>query len=174
MPSPSGLASPERPSRRNERGGQREGMRKMTVTGRCLCGAIRLHVPGPVREADACHCGICRKLSGGGPIFAVFGPGGARPEVEGGEHIRVYRSSDWAERAFCGTCGTPLWYRLVEDDFHSLSAGLFPAEDLTLTKQIFVEDKPDFYDLANQTPMLTADEVIADYMAAKAERQGSS
>ncbi len=146
----------------------------MSLTGRCLCGAVRLTLPAPVTEVDACHCGMCRRLCGGGPMFALHAPGGARPAVEGEAALRVYRSSDWAERAFCGTCGTPVWYRFVEDDFHSLSAGLFPPEALRLTKQIFVEEKPGFYDLANDTPKLTGEEVVADYMAQRADTRGSA
>ncbi|MGF1553145.1 MAG: GFA family protein [Paracoccaceae bacterium] len=133
------------------------------TTGSCLCGAVRLTLSTPPREVDACHCGMCRKLTGGGPMLALHQPGGARPAVEGEEHVSVYRSSDWAERAFCARCGTPLWYRFVERDFHSLSAGLFDAEALTLTKQIFIEAKPGLYDLANDTPKLTEAEVIAAF-----------
>lgn len=134
--------------------------------GRCLCGAVTVTLAGPVCEADACHCGMCRRLSGGGPMFAVHGHG-SRPKVEGEEALRIYRSSDWAERAFCGICGTPIWYRFIEDDYYSVSAGLFDGNDLTLTKQIFIEDKPSLYDLANDTPRLTGEEVIAEYMAMK-------
>lgn len=144
----------------------------MSMRGECLCGAVRLTLPEPVTSVDACHCGMCRRLASGGPMFGLHAKGGVRPQVEDEDAIRVYRSSDWAERAFCGNCGTPLWYRVVEDDFHPLSAGLFAPESLTLEKQIFIEDKPDFYDLANATPKLTGEEVVADYMAQKAEQEG--
>ncbi|MEL7347829.1 MAG: GFA family protein, partial [Pseudomonadota bacterium] len=134
--------------------------------GCCLCGAIKVTLAVPAAVADACHCSMCRRLSGGGPHFAVEGDG-RRPCIEGEAALRVYRSSDWAERAFCGICGTPIWYRFIEDDYHSISAGLFDGNELTLNKQIFIEEKPALYDLANDTPRLTGEEVIAEYMAKK-------
>lgn len=136
-------------------------------TGSCLCGAVTVTLPERVTEADACHCSMCRKLGSGGPMFAVHCTGGAKPVVTGEAHIVVYRSSDWAERAFCGICGTSLWYRFIEDDFHSLAAGLFDPDTLTLTKQIFIEEKPDLYDLANDTVKMTGEDVVAYYTANK-------
>ncbi|MGF1503044.1 MAG: GFA family protein [Paracoccaceae bacterium] len=144
------------------------------MQGKCLCGAVTVTLPRPVTEVDACHCGMCRTLCGGGPMFALHAAGGVRPTVDGEESLRTYRSSEWAERVFCGICGTPIWYRFIADDFHSLAAGLFPPEALTLTKQIFIEAKPALYDLANETPKLTEAEVIAEYTAEKAKHEGSA
>ncbi|MEO0822577.1 MAG: GFA family protein [Pseudomonadota bacterium] len=143
----------------------------MSVTeGQCLCGAVQITLPAPLATSDACHCSMCRKLTSGGPLFALHCAGGAKPAVSGEEHVTVYRSSDWAERAFCSICGTPLWYRFIEDDFHSISAGLFDGNALTLEKQIFIEEKPALYDLANDTPKLTGEELVAEYMA---KREGT-
>ncbi|MEO1472202.1 MAG: GFA family protein [Pseudomonadota bacterium] len=136
---------------------------KGVVEGACLCGAVRVTLPDPVATTDACHCGICRKLCGGGPMLALHAPRGAKPAVEGEDNLSVYASSEWAERAFCRTCGTPVWYRFVEADFHSLSAGLFDTERLTLTREIFIEAKPALYDLAGERPRLTEAEVIAAF-----------
>lgn len=135
--------------------------------GACLCGAVRLMLPAAVATSDACHCSMCRKLCGGGPMLALHAPGGAKPAITGEENLRVYKSSDWAERAFCGTCGTPIWYHFVEGGFYSLSAGLFDPDGLTLEKQIFVEEKPDLYTLANKTRMLTGEEVVAEFEASQ-------
>ena len=36
------------------------------ATGRCLCGAVRFSIRGPLRSsAVACHCTTCRKFTGG-------------------------------------------------------------------------------------------------------------
>ena len=32
--------------------------------GSCLCGAVAYEVSGPLRQAVACHCGLCRKSGG--------------------------------------------------------------------------------------------------------------
>ncbi len=126
----------------------------------CLCGAVTLTVPAP-REMDACHCGMCRRW-GGGPLLAVHC--GSDVQVAGAEHVTVYKSSDWAERAFCKQCGTHLYYRLVGSNDHMLPAGLLPeGTELPFTTQIFIDKKPANYAFANKTTNLTEAEVFAKY-----------
>lgn len=89
---------------------------------------------------------------------------GADVAFAGSDRITVFRSSDWAERAFCSVCGTHLYYRLVPANDHILSAGLFQdGPEFQFTEQIFVDQKPRSYDFANETPMLTEAEVFAKY-----------
>ena len=126
----------------------------------CLCGAVRFTAPD-AREIGACHCGFCRRW-GGGPLLAVHC--GADVQFSGQEHIAVYASSDWAERAFCSRCGTHLFYRLLASNEHFLSAGLFQDEPgMQLVQQIYIDEKPAYYALANATPVLTGAQVEAQY-----------
>jgi hypothetical protein len=86
--------------------------------------------------------------------------------VEGEEYVTVYRSSDWAERAFCARCGSNLWFRFVPADHHSFLAGLFDLpESFAMWRQIFVDEKPAWYDFAQDTPKMTGAEVIAEAKA---------
>lgn len=65
---------------------------------------------------------------------------------------------------FCSSCGTHLFYRLLASNEHFLSAGLFQdAQGLKLAQQIYIDEKPDYYALANDTPTLTGAEVQALY-----------
>lgn len=133
------------------------------ATGRCLCGKVRFTAPKAETEVHVCHCAMCRRWTGG-PEFAVSC--GSRVTFDGAEHIRAYRSSDWAERAFCVECGSGLYYRLIENDEIIMNAGLFDDQDrFTLAGQIFVDEKPGWYDLANETPMKTGAEVVAEFLA---------
>ena len=128
------------------------------MQAQCLCGAVHVMAP-TVREVHVCHCTMCRRWNGG-PSFCV--DGGTEVEVSG--PVTRYASSDWAERAFCSRCGTHLFYRLLDTNAHSLSAGLFQDEDdLHITEQIYIDEKPDYYDLANQVPSLTGAEAQAKY-----------
>src|SRR5690606_21158214 len=106
------------------------------------------------------HCSMCRRWSGG-PFLAVEAD--APPTfTAGGDLISAYASSDWAERGFCGRCGTVLFWRMTDGRHYALSAGaLDDTGSLALGAQIFIDEKPDFYDFANDTPKLTGDEVIA-------------
>jgi hypothetical protein len=133
------------------------------VTGRCLCGAVTITVEAMQAEVDVCHCAMCQRW--GGAFYA--GVKGDVATVTGEEAITVYRSSEWAERAFCGTCGSNLWYRFLPTGNRSFLAGLFDLPPgFGIERQIFVDEKPDWYDLAQESPMLTAEQVIAEAEAA--------
>jgi len=130
------------------------------MKGQCLCGAVSLTSP-EAKEIGACHCGYCRKWGGGGPLFAVHC--GKDVQFHGAEQIAIYASSDWAERAFCKTCGTHLYYKLLATGEYFVPAGLFDAADFELASQIYIDKKPAYYALANDTPMLTEQQVIDRY-----------
>ncbi|NIA71104.1 GFA family protein [Pelagibius litoralis] len=131
------------------------------MTGHCLCGAVKITVTGEHKDAGVCHCGMCRRWSGG-PAMAL--DVGQDIEIEGRENVTAYRSSDWAERGFCKTCGSNLYYRIVEADSYVIYAGILDGQDsLTLKSQIFIDEKPAFYDFANQTQNMTGAEVFALY-----------
>ena len=89
------------------------------------------------------------------------------PDVtfSGTEHITVFASSDWAERAFCKRCGTHLYYKLLPTGEYFVPAGTFDSADLQLASQIYIDKKPAYYDFANQTPLLTEAEVLAQFGA---------
>ena len=73
--------------------------------GTCLCGATRLKVTVDNTDISACHCSMCRKWTGG-PLLVVHC---SQPPVIEGRAPSVYESSDWAQRGFCGQCGTQLY-----------------------------------------------------------------
>lgn len=126
--------------------------------GGCLCGAVRVTVPAMSGSVGACHCSMCRKW-GGGPFLAI--ECGTDVHFAGEEDIVLYQSSGWAERGFCGRCGTHLFYRLKQDGQYALPAGLLDdLEGLVLDHQIFVDEKPPLYEFANRTKNLTGAEVF--------------
>jgi len=129
------------------------------MKGFCLCGAITVLAPDHT-QIDVCHCSMCRRW-GGGPMFAMHC--GAEVSFEGAKPS-TYRSSDWAERGFCPTCGTHLFYHLIENDEYILPAGLFEEDaGFEIKSQIFIDFKPGYYALANETPTMTGEEVFAQF-----------
>jgi hypothetical protein len=129
------------------------------VSGGCLCGAVRLTATPANREVGACHCSMCRRWSAGPFLVRDCG---STLKVEDASQLGVYRSSEWAERAFCKRCGSPLYYRLIEKDMYFVSAEAFDdVSDMALTSQIFIDQKPSYYDFANKTHNMTAAEVLA-------------
>jgi hypothetical protein len=140
------------------------------MSGRCLCGAVTIMLAGDHKEVGACHCDMCRRW-GGGPGMAI--EIGKDIEIEGRDRVRIYRSSKWAERAFCDTCGSSLYYRLVKAGDHYLFAGILDDQSaMVLTSQIFIDEKPAYYTFANETKTMTGAEVFAAFPP-PADKEGS-
>lgn len=127
-----------------------------TKHGACLCGAIRLAATVDNLEVNACHCSMCRTWAGG-PMLAVHCS--QPPRFEGADPS-VYRSSEWAERGFCGQCGTHLYYRLIDKNEYALPVGLLKGDDWQFTMQIYVEQRPSWYCFSNETQDLTGEQVM--------------
>ena len=141
-----------------------------TVSGGCLCGAVRFTAKPRNRHVDTCHCGMCRRWSAG-PMFTL--DCGGTLKIEDTTHLGVYRSSEWAERCFCKQCGTSLFYRLVGKDTYAVSAETIDDKSgFVLTTQIFVDEKPSYYGFANKTKMMTGPEVFAAFAAAETQAKG--
>lgn len=131
------------------------------LEGRCLCGAVRIKAERINPSVGACHCGMCRRW-GGGPLMAV--DCGTAVAFEGEESIRVFDSSEWAERGFCGVCGSHLFYRLKQNGQHIVPAGLFDSTaEFVFDHQVFIDKKPSYYRFANNTTDMTEAEVFAKY-----------
>lgn len=133
----------------------------MKISGSCLCGAVQVSAGSVSTQVGACHCNMCRKW-GGGPFFAVD----CHTDVtfSGSEQVRTYASSEWAERGFCGVCGTHLFYRLKQNGQYIMPAGLFGIEsEYRFDHQIFIDEKPAYYSFANETKNMTGAEVFAQY-----------
>lgn len=129
-------------------------------TARCLCGEVTLSVSSNNNEMSVCHCRTCRQW-GGGPLMAVHC--GTNVGISHEENVTLYNSSDWAERAFCNSCGTHLFYRLKGVNEHIIPAGLFEQQDFHFSEQIFIDKKPSFYEFSNQTDCLTEQQVFEKY-----------
>lgn len=137
-----------------------------SLIGRCLCEQVSITLERATKSVDICHCAMCRKW--GGSFFG--GVKGERFSVEGEGNVAIYHSSDWAERAFCRTCGSNLWYHFLPADHFSFLAGLFELpEGFVIDQQIFYDEKPDWFDIAQDSPKKTGAQVLAE-----AEKAGYS
>jgi hypothetical protein len=128
-----------------------------SATGHCLCGAVRFTATEVDPHMHVCHCGMCRRFAGG-PTMSVA-VGGVT--FEGEENIHRYKSSDFAERGTCKTCGGHLFYRLVGPDQYIMSAGPFDdPSQFTVGGEIFIDNKPAGYDFAGEHPRETEAEFL--------------
>ncbi len=138
----------------------------MEKTGSCLCGAVKYTIKDAKPEAGACHCGMCRKWSGG-VFFAVE----AQPDtvtLEGQDSLTRFASSDWGERGFCSACGSSLFFRITAPGPHHgvyhFGFGTFDDQSgVEMAGEIFIDRKPDTYSFAGNAPRMTEAEFLALY-----------
>lgn len=135
------------------------------IEGRCLCGAATLRATLSDGTMSACHCEMCRRWTSG-PFMSLA----VEPEslaFGDGEAITVYRSSAEAERGFCRTCGSTLFWRARDGSSADVSAqivaepGRYPFET-----EIYVEEKPANYAFAHVGRRMTGAEWRAEREAA--------
>ncbi|MEM7544905.1 MAG: GFA family protein [Pseudomonadota bacterium] len=111
-------------------------METRDIQGHCLCGAVRLHATQYAKTVSACHCSMCRRWTGSA-MWCLDVPTEALT-VEG--PVATYRSSAFAERAWCRDCGTHLWIRDDEGTEFELMPGLFDAAaKLRLRSEIYID-----------------------------------
>ena len=128
--------------------------------GGCLCGAVRYEAEGPLRGVIACHCSQCRKTSGHF-VAATQLPSENLRLVESAT-LRWYRSSQSAERGFCGRCGGNLFWRetVPASKFTSIMAGtLDTPTGLRIMQHIYTADKSDYYDIDDEAPQSVSSDV---------------
>ena len=129
-------------------------------SGGCLCGAVRFAATPMTHEVDACHCGKCRKWSGG--VYMAVPCSEVSIENEAG--LGLFRSSDYGERGFCKTCGSSLFWRMQDRSVTVVSLQAFDDQTgFVFAEEIFVDDKPALYDFANDTRRLTGEQFFARY-----------
>ena len=128
------------------------------LEGQCLCGAVRVRAERTAARLNACHCDMCRAWTSGMFISVPTDPDSQ--QIDG--PVTIFRSSDWAQRGFCGTCGSPLWYETTHDGHRNLAAGLFEnAGGGRMAMEFNVDRKPEGYALAGAHERLTKAETLA-------------
>ena len=128
------------------------------LEGRCLCGAVTVVSTMEKPMLRACRCDMCRRQNSGAYMSISNDP----QDVTSTGEITVYRSSEWAERAFCSKCGSTLWYSTVHDGAKHLAAGLFDdAGGAPLKLEFFSDMCPSGYAFAGDHKRLTTEQTIA-------------
>ncbi|MDH5485426.1 MAG: GFA family protein [Gammaproteobacteria bacterium] len=74
----------------------------------CLCGAVKFHLHGTIKNIIFCHCSQCRKAQGS--AFAANGIVNKTDFefIQGENNLSTYESSPGQTRYFCTTCGAPI------------------------------------------------------------------
>jgi hypothetical protein len=73
--------------------------------------------------------------------------------LEGEGAVRWFKSSNHAERGFCRTCGSSLFWRPADGTRMSVAAGAIdPPTGLSIAHHIFVAEQSDYYDIRDDAP----------------------
>ncbi|KAI1801070.1 Mss4-like protein [Daldinia bambusicola] len=86
------------------------------LPGGCYCGLIKYTVtledPESQARTSICHCGNCKKFTGGEHGITTKIPKTAFKITQGTEHVKVHEADNGSgvllHREFCDTCGGPL------------------------------------------------------------------
>ncbi|MGO3913910.1 GFA family protein [Enterococcus viikkiensis] len=130
------------------------------TTAKCLCGKVSIEVEAFHSEVGACHCSMCRRW-GSGPLLTVAAGSGENVTINGEDFVSRYRSSEWAERGFCSSCGSNLFYHLIANDSYNIPIDLFEDQgEATLEVEVYYDQKPAYYEFANETKKLTEADIM--------------
>lgn len=122
--------------------------------GGCLCGGVRYAVRGMPVKAGICHCGLCRKQTGG--ILVAWGVWPRdRFEAPSGMTARV-RTSPIGARRFCPICGSTVFFEFESTGpsgpVEIMLASLDRMEAVVPTFHQFTADAPDWLGFSDSHP----------------------
>lgn len=114
----------------------------MTITGKCLCGSVRLDIAADPIAARLCWCTLCQSLAAGNATVNVVFPTDA---VTTTGEVRWYESiadsGNLMRRGFCPTCGTALFsIAQVRPHLTIVRAGALDDREMVATQTIIWAD----------------------------------
>ncbi len=80
-----------------------------TLSGSCLCGAVRFEVSEPFLSVAQCHCTNCKKISGGTGTVNGRVPREAIRVLAGDQLLRTFQPTEGTAKTFCSECGSNLF-----------------------------------------------------------------
>jgi hypothetical protein len=102
-----------------------------TREARCACGALGARTEGEPARISICHCGECKRRTGGAFSWNATFPA---DEVRiSGPYRSFERGSEegfWVRHHFCGACGVSVFYEIERrPGMISIPAGIFADPD---------------------------------------------
>jgi len=126
----------------------------MSASGSCLCGAVGFSFDFPSKWVAHCHCSMCRRAHGAAFVTWV---GVADPQARIDDPqgvLRWHASSPGAERGFCGTCGSTMFFRSARwpGEIHITLAHVAGPVDRQPQAHVFWDTHVDWVTLGDDLP----------------------
>jgi hypothetical protein len=122
-----------------------------SLTGGCLCGAVRYQVTVRPRHTSYCHCLDCQKASGSPLMAWSFIPVEAFSLTCGS-----LRKITWAgrERGFCADCGSPLTFfdPAFADEMEITTTSLDHPDAFSPGDHNWLEDRRAWFEIGDSLP----------------------
>lgn len=125
-----------------------------SITGGCICGAVRYQVTGALRPIIACHCEQCRRFSG--HFVAATATRKRHFKLLQADGLKWYSYQSGLRQGFCQACGSSLFFEDEQGERISIAAGsLDHPQGLTMAAHIFTAEAGDYYQLDQNIPIST-------------------
>jgi len=123
-----------------------------TLSGACLCGAVRYTVADEFEYALNCHCSNCRRTTGS--AFKPFA-GIPRPKLglnKGDDDLLVY-GDEAGHDAHCRRCGSLLYSVVREGAYVHVAMGTLRDDpSIRPSAHIFVGSKAPWFEITDGLP----------------------
>ena len=114
-----------------------------TVSGGCLCGAVKFEIDLPTKWCANCHCSMCRRAHGAAYVTWVGVDADRFRVVAGDDQLARHHSSDDAWRSFCRTCGSTLLFESTRwaGEVHITRSSIEGEIDRDIQVHAFFDDR---------------------------------
>jgi len=133
-----------------------------TARGNCLCGAIEFTAALPSRWVAHCHCTMCQKAGGSAFITWVGLEENRCTIFDPDKQLEWYRSSKEAQRGFCKTCGSALFFKSSRwpDEVHVTLSNFQTPIDKAPQVHAFWDTHVDWVVVEDDLPRKTAQQIF--------------
>ena len=104
----------------------------MTITGGCLCGAVRYSIEAEPKFIRHCWCRDCQYIgAGAGTVNVFFATEAVKVEGALADYASPAASGNLMHRRYCPSCGTPVFTQTeARLHFIGVRAGTFDDPEL--------------------------------------------
>ena len=122
--------------------------------GHCLCFRVRFAFESTPIYVSACHCSICRHITGSAFAAYVNVADADLTLTSGADQLATYEVSGKSSIQFCQSCGSTVFTRhsdYADETFVALGA-MEQTADIRLMYHEFVGSKADWFEILDSLP----------------------